>query len=156
MRLPAGFLGTRADVLMDVVLIAMTLTPFILLYAIRLARRGAYVQHRAIQSGLLLVLLAAVVLFEVDVRLAGGSGSFLAGSKYAGSPALLWFLRVHIGVATLSMLTWLVVVAKGWRVPLEPGPHFGPAHRRTGWLIFAGVTFTSISGAALYYVGFVL
>lgn len=155
MRLPPGFLGTRADILMDVVLIAMTLTPFILIYAIRLARQGRFVAHRNIQSGLLLVLLAAVVLFEIDVRMAGGSGSFLAGSKYAGAAALTWFLRVHIGVATASMLLWTVVVAKGWRVPLEPGPNFGPAHRRTGYIIFAGVTFTSISGAALYWLGFV-
>ena len=141
---------------MDIVLIAMTLTPFLLVWAIRLARRGQFVLHRNIQSGLLAVLLVAVVLFEADVRMSGGSGTFLAGSPYVGTPLLTWLLRVHIAVAVTSFLAWTWVVARAWRVPLVPGSaDFGPAHRRTGYLIFAGVTFTSISGAALYWLSFV-
>mgnify|MGYP000526419782 CR=1 FL=1 len=40
-----GMVAAIAFVLMDVVLIAMTLTPFVLLYSIRLARRGALVKR---------------------------------------------------------------------------------------------------------------
>ena len=156
MRLPHGFLGTRADVLLDVVLLAMLATPFVLIMSIRLARRGAYLQHRAIQTGLLGVLLTAVVLFEIDVRTSGGSGVFLAGSRYAGTALIRWLLGVHIAVAVLSFALWTWVVGRAWRDRVEPTPaHFGSAHRRTGYLIFAGVTFTSVSGAALYWLAFV-
>lgn len=156
MRLPPGFLGTRADVLMDVVLIAMLITPLLLACAIRLARRGAYLQHRTLQTGLLSVLLVAVVLFEIDVRMSGGSDAFLAGSRYLGTPLLRWILKVHIAVAVSSFALWTYVVGKAWRDRVEPAPaNFGPAHRRTGYLIFAGVTFTSVSGAVLYWLAFV-
>lgn len=156
MLFPPGFLGTRADLLMDVVLIAMLATPFILIQAIRLARRGAYLAHRNIQTVLLAVLVVAVVLFEVDVRTSGGSGTFLGRSAYAGSATLKWLLRVHITVAVTSFLVWSWVVIRAWRDPEPPTPaRFGPAHRRTGYLIFAGVTFTSASGAVLYWLAFV-
>lgn len=36
MRLPRGFLGTRADVLMDVILVGMLATPCVLVWAIGL------------------------------------------------------------------------------------------------------------------------
>lgn len=156
MRIPPGFLGTRADVLMDVILIAMSLTPFVLAWSIGLARGGAYTRHRAVQTGLLVVLLVAVVLFEADVRTSGGSGAFLAGSRWRGTPQLAWFLRVHIAVAVTSFALWTFVVANAWLRRLEPRPEFfGPAHRRTGYAIWAGVTFTSVSGAALYWLCFV-
>lgn len=155
-RLPPGFLGTRADILMDVVLIAMLVTPFLLVWTIRLARRGAYVQHRNLQTALLCVLLAAAALFEVDVRVSGGADAFLTGSRYLGTPILRWLLRVHIAVAVATFAAWTYVVANIWRGGIEPKPDLvGPSHRRTGYLIFAGVTFTSISGACLYWLGFV-
>lgn len=76
MRLPAGFLGTRGDLLMDAVVVAIVLTPFLFLWAVRLVRRGEFARHRNWQTALLGVLLAAVVLFEVDIRLSGGTAAF--------------------------------------------------------------------------------
>lgn len=156
MRLPAGFLGSRADVLMDVVLIAMALTPFLLVWAIRLARRRDYTRHRTVQSSLLCVLLVAVVAFEVDVRMSGGSAAFITGSRYLGTTLFYSLLGVHILVAVASFALWTWVVARGWGVSPEPSAeHFGAAHRRQGYLILAGVTFTSVSGAVLYWMSFV-
>jgi len=154
-RLPHGFLGTRADVLMDVILLVMLAVPFVLVWSIRLAKNGRYVLHRGVQSGLLAALLAAVVAFEADVRLSGGSAAFLTGSPYLGTALLRGILGVHIAVAVTTFLAWTVVVVNIWRRGFGATPQVvGPSHRRTGYLIFAGVTFTSVSGAVLYYMGF--
>ena len=53
MRMPRGFLGTRGDLLMDVVVVAIVLTPLLFLWAVSLARRGQYTRHRNIQTALL-------------------------------------------------------------------------------------------------------
>jgi hypothetical protein len=46
--LPHGFLGTRADLLMDVVFISTLATPFILGWGIRYARLRDFRKHRAV------------------------------------------------------------------------------------------------------------
>ena len=156
MRLPHGFLGTRADVLMDIILIAMLATPFVIGWAIRMARRLAYRQHRNLQTALLCVLWTAVVLFEADVRMSGGSKAYLAGSAMAGTRTFTGLLVVHIAVAVISFALWTWVVARAWRGRLPPTPELvGPYHRRMGYAIWAGVTFTSASGAVLYWWSFV-
>ena len=47
-----GFLGTRADVFMDLAIAFFVAAPFLMTYAIRLAARGRYRAHRNLQAGL--------------------------------------------------------------------------------------------------------
>jgi putative membrane protein len=156
MRLPQGFLGTRGDILMDAVLVAIVLTPFFFLWAVRLARTGRYKAHRNLQTCLLTVLLAAVVLFEVDIRLSGGTAAFLKGSPYAGTSLLTWLLRTHVVVAVLSFALWASLVVLAWKHRMDLHPHlFSATHRRRGYWVFAGTIFTSLSGCWLYVIGFV-
>lgn len=156
MRMPPGFLGTRGDLLMDVVVVAIVLTPFLFLWAVRFARRGQYTQHRNLQTTLLGVLLAAVILFEVDIRVSGGTEAFLAGSPHLGSALLKWLLRVHVLVAVASFSLWCFLVGQAWRARMDLHPHlFTAAHRRRGYLVFAGTIFTAVSGVWLYWLGFV-
>lgn len=156
MRMPGGFLGTRGDLLMDVVVVAIVLTPFLFLWAVRLARRGQYARHRNLQTALLGTLLAAVVLFELDIRLSGGTQAFLAGSPDLGSPLLSWLLRVHVLIAALSFGLWCFLVVQAWRARMDLHPAlFTAAHRRRGYWVFAGTVFTAASGVWLYWLGFV-
>lgn len=155
MRLPAGFLGTRGDVLMDAVVVAIVLTPLLFLWAVRLARRGEFARHRNLQTALLGLLLAAVVLFEVDIRLSGGTAAFMADSPYLGSALLKWLLRMHVVVAILSFGLWSYLVVQAWRARMDLYPQlFTAAHRRRGYWVFAGTVFTAVSGVWLYWLGF--
>lgn len=156
MRLPAGFFGTRGDLLMDAVVVAIVLTPILFLWAVRLARRGQFARHRNWQTALLGVLLAAVTLFEVDIRLSGGTRAFMANSPYLGTPLLSWLLRVHVVVAVLSFGLWTYLVVQAWRARMDLHPQlFTAAHRRRGYWVFAGTVFTALSGVWLYWLGFV-
>lgn len=154
--MPGGFLGTRGDLLMDLVVVAIIATPFLFLWAIWLVRRKRYRAHRNLQTGLLGFLLVAIVLFEVDIRLSGGTAAFMAGSPYLGTPLLSWLLRSHVLVAVLTFGLWTYLVVQAWRARLDLHPHlFGPIHRRRGYYVFAGTVFTSFSGVWLYWLGFV-
>ncbi|WP_337174139.1 DUF420 domain-containing protein [Paludisphaera sp.] len=156
MNMPPGFLGTRGDLLMDIVVVAIVLTPFLFLRAVWLARRGEYRRHRNLQTALLTTLLVAVVLFEVDIRLKGGTQAFLAGSPHLGRPLLTWLLRTHVLVAVVSFGLWAVLVVQAWRARMDLNPGlFSAVHRRRGYLVFAGTIFTAASGVWLYWLGFV-
>ena len=155
--LPRGFLGTRADLLMDVVFIATLATPFILAWGIRFASRGELSRHRAVQTTLLCVLLVAVVMFEVDVRLSGGSGSLMKGSSYAGTGWLRGITVAHVLANIVTFFTWLVLVVRSWRrfQTTLPGA-FSATHRRVGRWVFAGTVFGAVSAVVMYVLGVVL
>lgn len=156
MKLPAGFLGTRGDLLMDLVVVAIVLTPVLFLVAVRFARRGQYVRHRNLQTGLLGALLLAVIAFEVDIRASGGTQAFMAESPYLGTAFLTWLLRIHVLIAVVTFGVWSVLVGRAWRARMDRHPHlFSAVHRRRGYWVFAGVVFTSVSGVGLYWMGFV-
>lgn len=157
MNLPKGFLGTKADILMDIVLIGMIITPFLMLYIFRLARDKKFKLHKLLHLILLTVLLITVVLFEIDVRLSGGSLSFFGQGSYANSLWALLFLNFHIIVAMMSFVAWVwlvVVSAKTFGKSL-PGK-FSRQHKTYGYRIFWGVCVTSITGIGLYLMAFVL
>ena len=155
--MPHGFLGTRADALMDVVLLAVLATPVIFTLSFRLARGRKYASHRSLQTYLLAVLLAAVVLFEVDVRLSGGSGSLMRGSSYAGAPWLRFLLIAHVTGAVTTFLLWLGLVITSRRRfrQVLPG-RFSALHRRLGRGVFAGTLYTAVSAILMYVCGFIL
>lgn len=141
---------------MDSVVVAIVMTPFAFLWAIRLARHGQYTRHRNLQTALLSVLLMAVILFEVDIRLSGGTRSFMVGSPYLDSPLLKWLLRVHVLIALICFGLWSYLVVQAWRARMDLRPQlFTAAHRRRGYWVFAGTIFTAVSGVWLYWLGFV-
>jgi hypothetical protein len=154
--LPRGFLGTRADLLMDVVFVSTLATPFILVWAIRLAQQRQLEKHRFVQTLLLGVLLVAVALFEVDVRLSGGSGSLMKGSSYAGTGLLRGITLAHVLANVVTFIAWLVLVVKSRRRfnGALPGS-FSASHRRLGRFVLGGTVFGALSAIVMYGLGFV-
>ena len=153
--LPRGFLGTRADILMDVAIILFTVLPLILGVGILLARNRSYRRHRNLQTATLVIVFLMIILFETNIRLAGGTSAFLAESSV--DPRFLRsFLRFHIAVATLTALSWTVLVVRSWRKfgGVLPGA-FSRTHRVWGWFTFGGVFILSSTGCALYVFLFV-
>jgi uncharacterized membrane protein YozB (DUF420 family) len=147
--MPRGIFGTRADLFMDLAIVLLTALPFAMLGALRFARSGRVYAHRAMQTGLLVAVLVVLALFETDIRLAGGTRSYIAQSRMGA--AILPLLRVHVAIALLTFVSWLALIVASWprmRVTL-PGA-FSARHRAWGKVTFGGVCLMSATGAALY------
>ena len=82
LAVPAGFLGSRADLLTDLAPLTFIVLPLVMPLGFRLARKRRYLSHRRVQIGFLCVMTVAVLMLEIDVRLRGGSGA-LAGQAVA-------------------------------------------------------------------------
>jgi len=154
--MPAGFFGTRADLLVDVVLVFNLVAPVWGYAAARLARRRDYDRHQRLQ--IVLVVLAFVALFSLEgsIRLHGGSGSLVAGSPYVGTALLKGVFLAHIlpAVVTYLVWAWLTVVSYRRRDKVLPG-RFSRTHKRLGKLILVGLVWTAVSAVGVYYFGFV-
>ncbi len=79
-----GFLGTRASLGMDVVLVGLFATFPLLAWSVHLVRhRRDYAGHKRLQLAIVAALLAAIVVFEVDIRL-------LSDWKVRAAPSPFW------------------------------------------------------------------
>ena len=108
---PHGFLGTRADLLMDLVIVALVAVVPIVLFNWHLARAGRYPLHKTLQVGLAALLAAVVAVFEVNLRLQGGVFVATAASTYAGTPTLNGWIYVHTFFAITTLLVWAALIA---------------------------------------------
>jgi putative membrane protein len=151
-----GFLGTRASVGMDVVLVGLWLLLPVLGWSIALVRRGHYTAHKRLQLLIVGALLAAIVVFEIDVRL-------VSDWKIRARPSPWWpggvlaMLGVHLvfAISTFGLLAWVVWEAlRRFPVPPARGAH-GPRHRRFARLAALDLVLTAITGTAFYWLAFV-
>ena len=158
MTLPNGFLGTRGDILMDLVIVAFVVILPALIFSWKKARSRDYQTHKTTQLTLAIVLAVAVALFEVNLRLSGGIFELTKESAYAGSSLLNSTIYIHTIAAILTALIWVVlVVASLYKFDKPPRPNqFSSTHRFWGRLGMIGMIFTGVSAIPLYYLGFAL
>lgn len=156
--LPAGFLGSRGDVLIDLVILSFAIILPLLIFSWFQARCQNYGLHRRLQLGLALLLAVAVVLFEIDLKLSGGIFALTRESAYADTAILIGLIYGHTAVAVASVVVWaplLVFSIRRFGNPLRTGD-FGRVHRfwgRTGMVLMMA---SGLSAMPLYYLGFVL
>lgn len=151
-----GFLGTRASLGMDVVLVGLLALLPVLAWSIALVRRGRYAAHRALQLFIVTALAAAILVFEIDIRLVSDWRLRAAASPWWPRGVLV-ALGIHLvfAVSTFVLLAWVVweAVAR-FPVPPAPGTH-GPRHRRLARLAAADLGCTAVTGAVFYWLAFV-
>lgn len=152
-----GFLGSRASLGMDVVLAGLlTLLP-VLAWSIAAVRRGHHVLHKRLQLLLIVLLAAAIAVFEIDVRLVSDWRTRAAASPFWPA-GVLASLGIHLVFATTTfvLLTWTVWEALA-RFPSPPGPgtSHGPRHRRMAWLAAMDLAATACTGLIFYWLAFV-
>jgi putative membrane protein len=137
---------------------AVTLMAPVAAYAsIRLARARDHDRHRLVQAVLVAMCWLSVLGIELRIRLAGGSGTFVAHAPDALLVTTRRLLAIHIAaaVATYGLWTWLAVASwRRYRVHLPGG--FSRRHRGLGMLVFAGLCFTAVSATAIFLLAFVL
>jgi len=156
-----GFLPTRGSIMLDVVFVAMFAIVPVLLFSIYLVKyRGNFALHKTIQIASAVVLLVAVVAFEVDVRLFTDWELLAAPSPYyqADTWCPVWIsLVIHLCVAIPTPLLWIVVIVQALRrfpSPPTPGAHSG-AHKTLGWIAAIGMVLTAVTGWVFYWMAFV-
>jgi len=151
-----GFLGTRASLGMDVVLVGLLALLPVLGWSIAAVRRGRYLLHKRLQLFIVAALAAAIVVFEIDVRLVSDWKPRAAASPFWPG-GVLAALAVHLvfAVSTFVLLAWVVWEALArFPVPPQPGGH-GPRHRRMARLAAADLVLTAITGSVFYWLAFV-
>jgi len=154
--LPQGFLGTRADLLMDLVLLSFIVILPAISWSWWQARRGHYTVHKASQLTLAGVLAVAVALFEIDLKVSGGIFELTGDSAFANTLLLNSWIYGHTLVAILTTLIWSGLVIFSlirFPKPPQPGP-FSKSHRFWGRLGMLSMMLAGASAFPLYYYGF--
>ncbi|MGB8853625.1 MAG: DUF420 domain-containing protein [Pirellulales bacterium] len=159
-----GFLGSRASIGMDVVLVGLIALLPVMAWSIAAVRQGHYALHKRLQLFIVAALLAAIVVFEIDVRLVSDWKLRAAGGPpWGGAPNAWWprgvlvALAIHLVFAISTLVLWAWVVWEAltrFRVPPAPGSH-GPRHRRMARLAALDLVATAVTGTIFYWLAFV-
>ena len=142
---------------MDVVLVGLVATLPLLAWSVHLVRhKRAYALHKALQLFIAGALVAAIAVFEVDVRLVSDWKVRAAASPWW--PVGVWSaLGVHLLFAVSTLVLWVWVVWEALRrfpVPPAPGEH-GGRHRVMARLAAIDLLCTAVTGVVFYWLAFV-
>ena len=150
-----GFLPfSRASLMLDSVVVAMFIVLPIQVWSIHKAKAGQWQLHRNVQLITSIVLLLAVVAFEIDIRL-NGWRHLAEVSPYYDSivfPALF----IHLFFAICTPFIWGFTLIKAMRqfgYPVKPTDYL-QKHKRWGKISFGFLCGTSFTGWAFYYLAF--
>ena len=114
-----GFLGSRASLIIDVVVVAMAVVVPVLGGSIALVKyRRNYAMHKLIQLTLGSVLLLTVLVFEIDMRINGWGPRAEESSFWGGDASTNWVdvaLAVHIFFSSTTTILWAVVIGRALR-----------------------------------------
>jgi putative membrane protein len=151
-----GFLGSRASLGMDVVLVGLLALLPVLAWSVAAVRGGRYTLHKRLQLFIAAALAAAIVVFEIDVRLVSDWKLRAAASPW-WPRGVLTALGIHLvfAVSTFVLLVWVLweAVAR-FPTPPVPGVH-GPRHRRMARLAAIDLVLTAVTGIVFYWLAFV-
>jgi putative membrane protein len=158
-----GFLPFgRGSLMLDVVFVAMiVIVPLLGLSLWLVKYRRKYQLHKTLQLTMAVVLLVAVLLFEIDLRTNGWehraepSPYFDPANKWTCPAGLS--LVIHLSFAVPTLVLWTVVVVQALRKfsrPPTPGPH-SQWHVRWATLAAIGMCMTAVTGWIFYWLAFV-
>lgn len=153
-----GFLGTRASLMLDFLVVAMVGVLAVLswsVYQVKFRRR--YQLHKWVQVVLGIVLLTAVALFEIDIRLNGWEDRAAGEIGGTASETVRTALYIHLFFAVTTVVLWPVVIARALRnFPRPPAP---AAHSASHifWARLAAIDMlgTAVTGWIFYWLAFV-
>ena len=151
-----GFLGSRASLGTDLVFVALFVVLPLLAWGVQLARRRQYRWHKVMQLTIAAALLAAIIVFEIDMRLVSGWKPRAVASPY-WPRGVFTTLGIHLVFAISTVVLWVWVV---WEALLKfPRPPAAAAHssrhRLMGSLAAADLFLTSLTGWIFYWFAFV-
>lgn len=138
-------------IIMTAVLIITLFSPFGVYYGVKLAKKNDYKSHRRIQNIIFLICVIGVLALEGLVNSAGGSGSLASKSEYYNTAFFTITLTSHIIVAILSYLLWTVqIILSNLKFHKKLPGKFSKTHKKLGYTIFWGLTYTAITALLVY------
>lgn len=140
-------------------LVLASVAPFIAIYAVSLARKGEHRRHMRLQRRLFWTCLSGVLLLELQIRVAGGSGSLVADGTYAGAVFFRPILVAHIVGAVLTYVAWgtqVFLASRRVRAQRELPGRFTQTHRALGLATIGGLFYTALTALAVFLMAFVL
>lgn len=158
-----GFLGTRASLMLDVVFLAMFAVLPAMAASIALARyHRNWRAHKQVQLTLAIVLLVAVVAFEVDMQFltewelrAEPSPYFTAAAKWTSPAGIALAVHLFFAIPTAVLWTYVVVGAlRNFPTPPHPTP-YSPRHKFWARLAAVEMCMTAVTGWIFYWLAFV-
>jgi putative membrane protein len=154
-----GFLGTRAPLVLDALFVTMFIVVVVLAWSVyQVKYRRRYQLHKWVQIWLGVVLLAAIVTFEFDIRAHGWQERSAGVIGGEASATVKTALQVHLAFAVTTVILWpLVIVRALSNYPNPPAPSLhSPWHKRWGWIAAADMLMTSLTGWIFYWLAFVM
>lgn len=156
-----GFLGTRGSFMLDFVFLVMFAVLPVMAVGIYFAkRRKNYVWHKRIQLTLAIVLMLAVLMFEVDLRFFTNWRERAEPSPYftPGVWCATWYaLLVHLAFAIPTLFLWGYVVqgaVRHFSKPPAPGT-YSRTHVTAARFAVWGMIGTAVTGWLFYWLAFV-
>ena len=149
-------MNTTSVILIGLLLISLA-APFASLYAVSLIKKRAYKSHRKIQNIIFMTCIAAVVIFEVHLRLSGGSGSLIPENAYTRTAVFKGILFAHIIGAVLTYLLWgwmIFLSNRKYRKIRQSAAFFSKIHRRMGYIAIGGMFYTIASALVVCYFSY--
>jgi len=153
-----GFLGTRAPLVLDVLFLTMFVVVVVLAWSVyQVKYRRRYQLHKWVQIVLTVVVLAAVVVFEVDIRAHGWQERSAGVIGGEASSTVMTALYIHLTFAVTTVILWPLVIFRALRqYPDPPAPSLHSTwHIRWGWIAAIDMLLTSITGWIFYWLAFV-
>lgn len=152
-----GFLGTRADLLSDVLILALLIILPALAKGIGLARRRRFVSHRILMISIFTILVLYVVVYEANLALLGGI-DYLKINIRVSEASYFSLLAFHVMHSTLALILGGITIGKGeevFRTGQISRMSFTSSHRKIVWLEVAMLAMSVITGLAVYYLTFI-
>jgi putative membrane protein len=153
-----GFLGTRAPLILDVLCLAMLGVVVVLAWSVYQAKyRRRYTLHKWTQIALAALLLAVVILFELDIRLHGWEERSAGQLGAHASDAAVTALEVHLVFAVTTVLLWpstIILAVRNFSNPPAPGPH-SRIHVPLARVAAIDMVLTAVTGWIFYWAAFV-
>ena len=154
-----GFLGTRASLMLDIVAIAMFVALPVMgwsIYQVKVRKR--FELHKRMQLGLAVVLGAAVLLFEIEMRVYGWRQRAEPSPFYdpTGSGWVHWSLWLHLLFSISTLVLWIFVIVQAVRkIPNPPRPsEYSQSHKFWARIAAFDLFLTSVTGWVFYYLAF--
>jgi hypothetical protein len=154
--LGTGFLGTRASLEIDLIMLFLTLLPILVWGSIWLAIHEYHKLHRQIQTVLFYLSVVVLTAFFYSLYFHRDLEALMVQSFLSMRYAVLLFI-VHGMVVMVSVLMWFSTLffAKADQKRRALPGLYSLSHKASGRRTFVAIVITSVSTLALYIIVFV-